>query len=104
MVKNTCYLSGGHRFKTGGGRVAHMTCCGKARRVGDPTGTSWPLLSHKFLVYLASRLLDIPLGGCCSHGLKKQRINVMHIFVFFEMRKLLGKDFNLHGYESIQFR
>ena len=57
--------------KPAGGRVAHMTCCGKARRVGDPTGTSRPLLSHKLLVYLACRLLDIPLGGCCSHGKKK---------------------------------
>ena len=67
-------------------------------------GTSRLLLSHKLLVYLACGLLGIPLGGFCSHGLKKQRINLMHIFVFFEMRKLLGKDFNLHGYESIQLR
>ena len=30
--------------------------------------TSRPLLSHKLLVYLACRLLDIPMEGCRSHG------------------------------------
>jgi hypothetical protein len=54
--------------------------CDKGERVGDPwdrgslsmgLGTFRPLLSHKLLVYLTCELLGILLGGCCSHGLKK---------------------------------
>jgi hypothetical protein len=60
-----------HPTHQGSNPIETLARCDKAQRVGDPwdrlstpveVGTSRPLLSHKLLVYLAYRLLDILLG------------------------------------------